>query len=751
MAAGLSQPAQAAESVRITDIRVEGLQHVEPGTVFGNLPVRVGDAFSEADTTDAVKALYATGLFRDIQLRADGGVLVVQVEERAVISQLDFTGIKEFDKDMLRKSLGAVGLAEARTYDKATLHRAEQELRNQYLARGYYAAQVSATVTPLARNRVALVFNVEEGEVAKINQIALIGNRAFPEPALLAEMKLSTPNWLSWYTKNDLYSKPKLTADLEALRSFYLNRGYLDFRIESTQVSLSPDKKEIFLTLNLHEGERYRVNGIRLAGELLDRGAQMEALLALHAGETFSSEKLNASTRAMVDLLGTYGYAFATVNPQPQLDEARHEVSLTLLVDPGRRVYVRRVNIGGNSRTSDAVIRRELRQLESAWFDGETLRLSQQRLNRTGYFTDSDVTTEPVPGTADQVDVNVKITEKQTGAITLGVGSSSSDKISLVAGISQDNAFGSGHSLGLQLNTSHSNRTIVASEADPYFTVDGIRRSTEVFYRTSYPLYSSYGDDEYRVVSAGGTLRFGLPLSELHVLNLGLGFEHTRIDVSSNTPASYQAYVAKYGNIFNAVPVSMGLTVDRRDSALVPSKGHYDQFYLEGTLPGMGLEYYRASYQHQSFYPLSKGLTLAFNGEAAFGHGYGGNDYPVFKNYYAGGIGSVRGYATGTLGPKDTNGNAVGGTTRLVGSIELGFPVPGTGADRTLRLFTFLDAGNVYAEGVAPSLGELRYSSGLGLSWISPIGPLKVSLGFPLRKKEGDETQRFQFQIGTAF
>jgi outer membrane protein insertion porin family len=383
----------AADPFVVKDIRVEGLQRVEPGTVFGYLPVRVGETFTDDKGADAIRALYNTGFFKDVQIRAEDGVLVVQVEERPAISQLEFVGIKEFDKDTLRRSLRAVGVAEARYYDKALIDKAEQELKRQYVARGYYAAEVQTTVTPVDRNRVSVVFNVEEGPVAKIRQINIVGNKAFKESTLRDEMQLSTPNWLSWYTKNDLYSKQKLTADLEALRSYYLNRGYLEFQIESTQVSITPDKKDIYLTLNISEGEQYKVSDIRLAGELLGKQEEMEKLLQLKKGDIFSSEKLTASTKAITDLLGTYGYAFTTINPQPQIDKEKREVALTLMVDPGRRVYVRRVNVVGNSKTRDEVVRREMRQMESSWFDSE--KLSSRRRVSTGPATSPTPTSPP--------------------------------------------------------------------------------------------------------------------------------------------------------------------------------------------------------------------------------------------------------------------------------------------------------------------------------------------------------------------
>lgn len=742
--------AHAVEPFVVKDIRVEGVQRVEPGTVFGYLPVKVGETFTDEKGAESIRALYNTGFFKDVQIRSEGNVLVVRVEERPAISQLEFIGFKEFDKEALRRTLRGVGVAEARYYDKSLIDRAEQEIKRQYVSRGYYAAEVTTTVTPVDANRVSITFTVDEGPTAKIRQINIVGNKAFKEGDLRDEMQLSTPNWLSWYTKNDLYSKQKLTADLEALRSFYLDRGYLEFAIESTQVSITPDKKDIYLTLNIHEGEQYKVSDIKLTGELLGKQAEMEKLIKLKQGDVFSSAKLSSTTKSITDLLGTYGYAFATINPQPQINQSDRTVALTLVVDPGRRVYVRRVNVVGNSKTRDEVVRREMRQMEASWFDGEKLQLSQNRVNRTGYFTDANITTEDVPGTTDQVDVNVNVTEKPTGQINLGVGFSSTDKLVLSAGIRQDNVFGSGTSLGLDVNTSKSNRTIAVTQFDPYFTVDGISRSTELYYRTYRPLYYT-GDQDYRVVQQGGNVKFGVPFSETDTVFFGIGYERTTIDVTTNTPLAYQNYVAKNGRITNNFPITIGWSKDQRDSALVPTRGRYQQANLEFGIPGGDLQYFRAYYQHQYFYPLSKSFTMAFNNEIGYGHGYGGKDFPVFKNYYAGGIGSVRGYETSTLVPRDANGVAIGGASKFVGNVEFIFPLPGSGVDRTVRLFTFFDYGNVFAEGQPYKLGDMRYSTGFGLSWLSPIGPLKISMGFPIKRKTEDQTQRFQFQIGTAF
>ncbi|MEK6293025.1 MAG: outer membrane protein assembly factor BamA, partial [Paraburkholderia tropica] len=461
---------------------------------------------------------------------------------------------------------------------------------------------------------------------------------------------------------------------------------------------------------------------------------------------------LQATTKAIVDKLGEYGYAFATVNALPQIDQAHHTVELTLQVDPSRRVYVRRINVVGNTRTRDEVVRREMRQLESSWFDSSRLALSKDRINRLGYFTDVDVTTVPVEGTADQVDVDVKVAEKPTGAITLGAGFSSTDKVVLSAGVSQDNVFGSGTSLSVNVNTAKTYRTLAVTQVDPYFTVDGIKRITDVYYRTYQPLYYST-DSSFRIITAGGDLKFGIPFSEVDTVFFGVGFEQDRLDVDSYTPQSYIDYVNQFGRVSNNVPLTIGWSRDARDSALVPSRGYFTQANAEYGTPAGATQYYKADVQAQYYYSFARGFVLGMNFQAGYGNGLGGKPYPIFKNYYAGGIGSVRGYEPSSLGPRDkTTNDPIGGSKMVVGNIELTFPLPGTGYDRTLRVFTFVDGGNVWGdEGSSIGSNGLRYAYGVGLAWISPIGPLKLSLGFPLTKHEGDQYQKFQFQIGTAF
>ncbi|MGV0962988.1 MAG: outer membrane protein assembly factor BamA [Polynucleobacter sp.] len=761
LAAGFCVNTHAADSFVIKDIRIEGLQRVEPGTVFSYLPVQVGDTFTEEKGADAIKALYSTGFFRDVQIQAQGNVLIVIVEERPTISRIEFTGMKEFDQENIRKSLKAVGVAEARFYDKALIDKAEQELKRAYVGKGMYAAEVVATVTPLERNQVAVYFNIDEGPVAKIQEINFIGNDVFSEGTLKSEMQLKTGGWLSWYSKDNLYSKQKLTADLENIRSYYLNRGYLEFVIESTQVSITPDKKGIYLTISIREGNKFTVKDVRLAGELLGKEAELIQLVTLKPGDTFSSAKLTESTKAIAEILGSYGYAFANINPQPDIRRELSEVDLTLVIDPGRRVYVRQVNISGNAKTRDMVVRREMRQFESSWFDSEKIDLSKKRLGRLGYFTETDVSTQDVPGSPDQVDVNVKVTEKPTGAVTLGAGFSSTEKLILSAGINQENAFGTGTAVGLNMSLGKINQSLALSNYDPYFTEEGISRYTDLYYRSSKPLYY-VGDPDYQIKSVGSNIKFGVPYTEVDRVFFGTGIEAFQIKSTANTPQPYLNYMIDYGatapgypstlNTYN-IPVTIGWSRDGRDSALIPSTGSLQQLNAEVGTPLGNMMFYRIFGQYQKYHSFSKGNILSFNGEVGYGEAYGKYPFPITKNYYVGGIGSVRGYAPGSLGPTFYNVNTglnqpTGGQSKIVSNVEYTVPVPGSGVDKTLRVFGFVDGGNVYGENINL---VLRYSYGLGLSWISPLGPLKFSYGIPIKSLPTDNVQRLQFQVGTAF
>ena len=747
--------ALAVDPFVVRDIRVEGIQRTEAGTVFSYLPVRVGDTFTDEKGSASIKALYATGLFKDVRIETEGNVLVVQVEERPSIAGVDFSGIKEFDRDTLIKALREIGLAETRIYDRALLDRAEQELKRQYLSRGLYGAQITTTVTPIERNRVTITFAVDEGTAARIREINFIGNQAFSDKQLRDLIKLTTPGWFTWFSKADQYSRQKLTGDIESIRSFYLNRGYLEMQVESTQVSITPDRKDIYITFGINEGEKFTVSDVRLEGETFGRQDELRSLIELKPGEVYSGEKLQASIKKITERMGNFGYAFANVNASPQIDREKREVGFTVLVDPGKRVYVRRINIAGNTRTRDEVIRRELRQFESSWYDGEKIRLSRDRVDRLGYFTEVNVQTPEVPGTADQVDVNLTVAEKPTGAISLGAGFSSDEKLTLMGSISQQNVFGTGNTLSVDINTSRRYRTLALAQTNPYFTDDGISRTYEIFLRTIRPPLINEG--EYRVRTVGANVRFGVPFTEIDRVFFGIGVEQTEVGTDSTSPLLYQLYTRDFGNGTEARTSSFPFTVawqrDNRDSALIPTTGRYQRANLE-VAPAGSLRYYRTTYQHQYFRPMNAAKTsvLALNGEIDYGKGLFGQRFPVFKNYFAGGIGSVRGFSGSSLQVNPVaNVDPTGGQARLVANAELQFPIPG--ADRTLRWFSFVDAGQVFNldAGEKINTANLRYSVGLGISWISPVGPLKLSFGHPLNAKANDRKQQFQFQLGTGF
>jgi len=741
--------AHAFDPFVVRDIRVEGIQRIEAGTVFSYLPVKVGETMTDEKAVAAIKALFATGFFKDVRLEVQRDVLVVMVEERPAVSQIDFIGNKEFDKDALKKGLREIGLAEGRSLDKALLDQAEQEIKRQYLARGRYGASVVTTVTPLERNRVGVSFSIDEGEVTKIRQINIIGNKAFKEKDLLALFVLQTPGWMTWYTKNDQYSKQKLSGDLESLRSHYLNNGYLEFNIDSTQVSITPDKKDIYITINLTEGEKYTVSEVKLGGEMLLPEAELRSLIQLKPGETFSREKLSGSTKKITDRLGNEGYAFANANAVPELDKAAKRVALTIMIDPGRRVYVRRINISGNTRSRDEVIRREMRQFEGAYYDGDKIQKSKQRLERTAYFSEVDVDTPAVPGTSDQVDVNFKVKEKSTGSIMIGAGFSSTEKVVLSGSVTQQNIFGSGKHVALMLNTSKVTRNIGLSYTDPYYTVDGVSRGFDLYDRRTDA--SLLGLGYYTTATIGGGVRFGVPLTDVDNLGLGIGAENTKLGVNETSPQRYQDFVAIFGTSNTSVPGTIGWARDQRDSAVLPTKGALMRASAEAGLPGGTLKYYKLTGQAQWYYPISRTYTLMLNGEIGAANGMGGKPLPFYKNFYAGGVTSVRGYDSYSLGPRDSLGAILGGTKRMVGNAEVLFPVPGMGVDRSMRLAAFVDAGQVFGSDEQVRVSDLRYSTGLAFSWNSPMGPLRLSYGHPLNAKADDKVQHLQFQFGQVF
>jgi outer membrane protein insertion porin family len=752
----LMATAHAVESFQVEDIRIEGLQRAEPGNVLATLPFKVGDTYTDEKATLAIRNLFGLGLFKDVRIEVSGKVVVVAVEERPLISSVNFVGIKEFDKDTLKKALKDIGLSDGRPFDKALADRAEQELKRQYINKSLYGAEVVTTVAPAERNKVNLNFTVVEGEVAKIKELKIIGAKVFDQSTLKDQLDLSEPNYMSWYTKSDRYSQIKLNADLENIKSFYLSRGYLEFRVESTQVAISDNKQDINITININEGNKFVVSSVDLEGYYLGRDNEFKSLISIKPGQAYNITDVLQTTKAFSDYFGNFGFAFARIEQRTEINRDSNEVRIVLQAEPSRRAYVRRINIAGNERTKDEIIRREFRQMESSWYDGDRIRLSRDRVDRLGYFTEVTLDTQEVPGTTDQVDINVKVTEKPTGALQLGAGFSSAEKLFLSFSINQENFFGTGNSLGIQVNTSQYNQIFQVNTTDPYFTEDGVSRTLNIYKKNSRPYLLQNGD--YNLNTSGLGVSFGIPFAEIDTVFVGISYERSVISYSdvSTLPTSYRQIEADYGRSVSSLPVTIGWARDGRDSVLVPNKGRLTRLNSEIGVGG-DTRYVKNSLQYQEYWPLTKKYTLAVNAELGVGAGYSGKAYPAFKNYYSGGLGSVRGFQQSSIQTdyaKSINPNEtypVGGSKKILLNTEFLAPFPGVGADRTLRLYTFFDVGNVFIDDEKVDLDQLRTSAGLGLSWVSPVGPLRFAWAKPIKKFEGDRMQSFQFQIGTAF
>ncbi len=752
------QQALALEPFVVKDIRVEGLQRTEPGTIFNYLPVEVGDVMNDQKATRAIKSLYGTGFFKDVRIEADGNVLLVTVQERSAIAKIEFTGNRSFPSDKMLEGLKQIGISEGLIFDKSELDRAEQEIKRQYLSTGKYGATVKTVVSPLERNRVAVRFEIEEGQVAKIRDINIVGNHAFTLEELRAEFLLTTPNWMSWWNKDDQYSKQKLTADLETLKSFYLNQGYLEFSVDSTQVSISPDKQDIYITVNVTEGEKYSISDVKLAGDLQLPEEELQKLVMLKKGDTFNRQMVTETTKAISDRLGNEGYAFANVNAVPEINKEERTAAFTFFVDPGRRVYVRRINLTGNTKTKDEALRREMRQMESAWYAGDKIKRSKERLDRTQFFDNVDIETPAVPGSTDQVDLNINVTEKSTGSVQFGAGLSSNEGVVLGFNISQENFLGTGNRVNAQLNTSNLNTVYSLSYTNPYYTPDGISRGFDVYRRdvdTDTSTTSRIGT--YSSSSYGLGVRYGFPLTEMSRFSLGVTGDITKIDLQNNSPKQYLDFCGNTsGCDANSIQLRAGWTFDSRDNLLFPNRGVLQKLSGEVSVPGLDLEYYKLEYQHAWFKDVFKDVVVMLNGELGYADSYGNNKYPFFKNFFAGGVNSVRGFENGTLGPRDIDpatGNdfSVGGTTRIVGNAEVFVPVPLIKDSKSFRLSAFFDIGRVFGDEESINFGDLRYSTGVGVSWFSPFGPLKLVLAKPINEEDGDQTQTLQFQFGQQF
>ncbi|SDY00973.1 outer membrane protein insertion porin family [Allochromatium warmingii] len=754
----LSVPTAArAEVFQVSDIRVEGLRRIAPGTVFNYLPIQVGDTVADEATGGLIRALYQTGFFDDVQIKRDGSVLVIAVRERPAIAEIKISGNRDIETKALESALADIGLKEGRVFNRSVLDRIEQELEQQYFARGKYGVLVQSVVSPLERNRVAINIEVIEGLTARIKQINLIGNQDFTTDELRELFELGPTQWNSFYSKNDQYSKQKLAGDLETLRSFYLDRGYIKFDIKSTQVSISPDKKDIYVTVTIDEGEPFKISDIKLAGAPSVPAEQIFPLIHLKRGELFSRKLTTESAERISNLLGDEGYAFANVNTIPEINEDKHEVAVTFFVDAGKRVYVRRVEMNGNTRTRDEVLRREMRQLETAWFSSDLVRKSRERLQRLGYFEDVTIETPAVPGSADQVDVDVTVKEKPAGNLAAGIGFSQSDGILFNASITQNNFLGSGKRVAAAFNNSSSTTLYQFGYTNPYYTVDGISRGFNLSYRETD--YDELVGADYSTNVGLASMNFGLPMTDTSRAGLGLSYQYTEFTAGESDIS--KRFIENNGTTFDDFLLTANYTSDTRDKALFPTRGALRTIQAELALPGSDLEYYKLSYNEQLYIPLTSRFIFSLSANLGYGDGYGDTqNLPFFENFYAGGPHSVRGWRANSLGPRDvSNDDPIGGNLKLAGSIELFAPAPVGGEfEKTLRLGAFFDFGSVWSSDDVTGLdldgvdfADLRYSTGLSLTWLSPVGALSLSFAVPLNEEEGDDTQVFQFGFGQTF
>jgi outer membrane protein insertion porin family len=740
-----------AESFVIEDIRVEGLQRISPGTVFNFIPVKVGDEMTSDDAKGIIRSLFKSKYFNDVQVEQEDNVLVIIVNERPAISSIEFVGNDDVDSEELLKSLSQIGFAEGQVFEQALLERVELELQRQYFSRGKYGVEISSEVTPLSRNRVAVTINTAEGVIATIGEINIIGNKTYDEDDLKADFESTTGGLLSAFTKDNQYSRQKLSADLETLRSFYLDRGFVDFTVESTQVSITEDKKQIFITINISEGERYSIKEVHIAGKLILPEEDLFEQVTIKKDAIFSRKAITQSSENLSNRLGDDGYAFANVNAVPDIDKENRQVSLTFFVDPGRRAYVRRINISGNSKTRDEVLRREFRQQESAWVSTKKVEQSRTRVKRLGYFEDVNVETVPVAGTADQVDLEFDVIEAASGSISAGVGYSQSDGAIFNANLTQKNFLGSGKHISFGFNNSSVNTVYSFGYTNPFATIDGISQGFSAHYRERDADEANIAN--YTLDELGGDITFGIPISENNRVRLGLGYDHTKVNLPSTDPIpSYAEFIDKEGENFDTLSLTLGWSSDTRDSAILPTRGMSQSLSLEVATPLTTLQYYKVRYKNNWYRPITEDLTLALSGDLGYGDVYGDMEsFPFFRNFYAGGIRSVRGYQANTLGIKE-NDEPIGGNLLVVGGVELIFPVPFMKKTlKSFRLSAFADVGNVYNEEEDFDASLLRYSTGVSAIWISPFGAMTVSFAKPFNEQPDDETEAFQFSLGSTF
>jgi len=746
--------AHSFDSFTVKNIRVEGAQRISAGTVFNYFPIKVGEIAEADNISNALHELFKTGFFKDVRIEAENDVLIISVVERPAIATIEFDGNTDIETEELKKSLKQVGFAEGRVYDKSLLDKVVEELRRQYYARGKYSVQIDSIVSVLERNRVGIKVDISEGKVSKIKKINIVGNRSFSEEELLDEIELTKPTLFSFYNKKDQYSKQRLSGDLEKIRSFYMDRGYVNFSIDSTQVSITPDKKNVYITINIVEGDQYSISDVKIAGDLILTKEELFKLVKIKKNQVFSRKNITNTSESIVEALGKEGYAFSNVNPIPEIDDKSNTISLTFFIDPGNRVYVRKINVYGNTSTADHVIRRELRQQESAWISTDKVALGKKRLNKLGYFREVSVETPAVPGMTDLVDVNYTIEEQSTGSINAGVGFSQTDGLILNFSVSQKNFLGTGNSFSVGINTSKVNQLFHLSVTDPYWTQDGVSRTWYVTHRKTEAEENNLSN--YTVNKDALGLSFGFPVNEFNRYGIGVDIEQNKVDLPTDTSDTADNIIDfvehNGGDNYLTFRLKANWAHDSRNRALFPDRGSLMRIKSDITIPGSEYQFYHLGYKQVQYFSFNKKLTLMLKGDIGFGDTYGGDIFPPFENYYAGGMNSVRGFKDNTLGPRDTKTNrATGGQLRTVGNAEIIMPIPFVKDSAAYRLSSFIDVGNVYESLDNFDANELRYSTGIAAAWLSPFGLLRFSLGYPLNDKSKDETQVFQFSFGQQF
>lgn len=736
---------QAFDAFTVSDIKVEGGQRISQGTVFNYLPIKIGDQVDEKGLRNAIGQLYVTGFYNDIQLLRDGDVLIVKVQERPSIASVKITGNNEIGSEELLEALKKIGLAEGKIFDRSLLDKIQQDLQRQYFSRGYYSVEIETEVKDAEMNRSDIQINVREGLVAEIKQINIVGNEVFSEDDLMKDFQSGVGGLFSG---DDQYSRQKLTADLEVLRSYYLDRGYINFNIESSQVNITSDRRSVYIAVNVVEGDQFTVSAVDLAGDFVVDKEELRKLIKIAPGEIFSRRKVTESSNAITERLGRDGYAFANVNSIPDVDKDNKLVALNFFIDPGKRISVRRINISGNAKTEDEVVRREMRQMESGWLASDKLERSRVRVQRLGYMSDVTVETPLVPGSSDMVDVDLSVSEEPSGSLMVGLGYSG-DGLLLNASVSQNNFLGSGKRVTTEINSSKVNKVYSFSHTNPYYTMDGVSRTIQLYYRQTDTAATSVA--EYVQNQFGGKLSYGIPITEYDSMRLGVGYEDAEVHTTSFTPPPYIDYLNANGYQFTTYRLTLGWTHDTRDRTVFPTAGIVHNLSTDVTAPASDLHYFKIYSDTKWYYPLSSMFTLSLNGELSYGESYGETtDVPFFEKFYAGGAHSVRGYKTNSLGPK-SGSLALGGNFRTVGNVELVFPPPFAEDSKTVRMSAFFDIGNVFQDFSSFSGDELRQSVGVSLLWLSPIGPLSFSLARPLNEQVGDQTEAFQFTLGSFF